>query len=387
MAKSSIALCVIARVPPPVNGMTVINQKVISAIPNELRMYNYLIASKSSINSRFTVISRNVAEFFSPFVLLRARLSAGSCKVYSVAFAGWSIVLNCWNAAWARLFGFHQIVHHHSFSYINEFSPWMALLVRLTGSNSTHVVLCECMAERFLQRYPRATKPFVVTNYFSMQGFGPSEIYRRQGSSPEFVLGYLSNITSEKGFFEVVDTFQRLKHNGQRVKLVIAGPFIDPKCRQHFDNLLEAFPENVEYRGAIFGEDKQDFFRDIDCFLFPTRYKVEAQPLVLIEAHAYGRPCITTNRGCIAEQLNAQPDLVVADSQCFSEVASDVITNWIAFPEAFELARTCCFNQVQIKIKQSHEQLSQLTSFFASSTESIRPQLHDIESTKHSPCV
>ena len=53
----------------------------------------------------------------------------------------------------------------------------------------------------------------------------------------------------------------------------------------------------------VSGASKDAFFRSIDVFLFPTRYKIEGQPLVILEAMSYGVPVVATSQGYCAELI------------------------------------------------------------------------------------
>ncbi len=54
----------------------------------------------------------------------------------------------------------------------------------------------------------------------------------------------------------------------------------------------------------MFGKEKDRIFRKCDVFIFPTYYKNECFPLVLLEAMQYKLPVITTDEGGI-------PDIVI----------------------------------------------------------------------------
>ena len=58
-------------------------------------------------------------------------------------------------------------------------------------------------------------------------------------------------------------------------------------------------------KGAI-GSEKAALFRKADLFVLPTRYAVEAQPLVLLEAMASGCAIVTTSIGEIPTILDPQ---------------------------------------------------------------------------------
>jgi glycosyltransferase involved in cell wall biosynthesis len=61
----------------------------------------------------------------------------------------------------------------------------------------------------------------------------------------------------------------------------------------------------VEIKGFVSGSEKDLLFRQADVFLFPTYFANEGQPLNLIEALAYGLPCVTTRWRSIPEYFPA----------------------------------------------------------------------------------
>jgi glycosyltransferase involved in cell wall biosynthesis len=67
-------------------------------------------------------------------------------------------------------------------------------------------------------------------------------------------------------------------------------------------------------RGAI-GPAKQALFQEADIFVFPTRYAVEAQPLVLLEAMASACAIVTTRAGEIATILDDQSAVFLEGSR------------------------------------------------------------------------
>jgi glycosyltransferase involved in cell wall biosynthesis len=114
-------------------------------------------------------------------------------------------------------------------------------------------------------------------------------------------LGFLSNITFEKGIVEFFGILERLNQCGVEYRAHIAGP-VAPEARQTFDKLLGA-ARDVEYVGPLYGAQKERFYRQLDVFLFPTNYANEAEPLVIYEAMRQGVHVMACDRGSIAEML------------------------------------------------------------------------------------
>ena len=111
---------------------------------------------------------------------------------------------------------------------------------------------------------------------------------------------------------------RELLDEGQDISLVLAGPCrLDSELRE-IEALVAAFPDRVSYGCPVDPLEVAGLLSTIDTFLFPSEYRHEAAPLVVVEALAAGARVIASNIGCIKEQvgshgvvlddLNALPD-------------------------------------------------------------------------------
>ncbi|MGH7125245.1 MAG: glycosyltransferase family 4 protein, partial [Stellaceae bacterium] len=201
----------------------------------------------------------------------------------------------------ARGLGYRLFIHHHAFSYIDRRSRWTAALVAAAGRRARHICLCPTMGRRLGERYPGVRNIVIQSNAAFVE---PVQTPRRAGDRP-FRIGFLSNLAPEKGFDTVIEVFRVLRQRHREVVLVIAGPAPSRAAQSLLESAKREFGASLDYRGAIYAAEKANFFRDIDFFLFPTRYVNEAEPLVMLEALAAGVPVVATARGCIEDDLTA----------------------------------------------------------------------------------
>jgi glycosyltransferase involved in cell wall biosynthesis len=149
-------------------------------------------------------------------------------------------------------------------------------------------------------------------------------------------IGHLSNLCFEKGIGTVLDIFAELRAKGLPVRLVLAGPARSKDVAALIDRARNEFGDAVVYCGAVHGEDKWAFFREIDIFLFPTRYKIEAQPVVVLEALSFGRPVIAYGRGCIPGMIGTEGGQVIDVDDPFVSQAVSILENWVHEPDVFQ---------------------------------------------------
>jgi glycosyltransferase involved in cell wall biosynthesis len=130
--------------------------------------------------------------------------------------------------------------------------------------------------------------------------------HRRQLAERDVVrVLYLAHCTREKGLFDAVEAIVEAnrRSKGRRFVLRIAGAFMSPAEEAEFRERIGR-PDAVgcvKHVGFAAGPVKDRLFRESDLFLFPTYFANEGQPLNLIEALAYGLPCVTTRWRSIPE--------------------------------------------------------------------------------------
>ena len=91
-------------------------------------------------------------------------------------------------------------------------------------------------------------------------------------------IGFMSNLSFEKGLFEFLDLAAELQRRGLPVKALLAGPFEDAETEERARASLRR-ADNVEYVGPKYGEAKAASLSAIDAFIFPTRYRTRRSRL------------------------------------------------------------------------------------------------------------
>jgi len=299
----SLKIAVVGPFPPPLHGssknLISITEEIEESI-NVTRISTSPAKIRRGLKYHLLKITRVVAGLvhviFNRFNRSYMTVDAGLGMLYSIAFI---LVF--------KTKGIDVVIHHRSFSYINKRSVLMKFLSYLSG-NCCHVFLCEHMKQEFIKRYGQLEEVLVVSN---AQQVTPLASLPSRSKDGVIRIGYLSNLSVEKGFCVAVDVFLKLQEQGVKAHFIIAGPASDKESEVALAGVSEKYPEFVDYRGAVYGVDKTCFFKDIDVLLFPTNYENEAQPNVLFEAMAGGSAILSTMRGCIPGDIIQEVGLVV----------------------------------------------------------------------------
>jgi glycosyltransferase involved in cell wall biosynthesis len=324
----------IGALPPPVTGMTAMSEVIVNALRQggPVRCFNW--SRGRHLSGLRWKIARILGATSSFFKVLLGRRPRGGVVYYPLS-SGWGLFYDIAILAAARLRGYRVVVHHHVYSYIDRHDWRIALLNRLLGRNSIHVVHCEQMKRDFLAQYAIDVEFLFVPPTIVAQ-----HLYTLPRNHHErFTLGFMSNLTFAKGLDCAMDTYDRLAGAGRNVALILAGPCHGTTEQRMLDEFVARRPDRVEYRGPVYGEDKGRFFADIDVFLFPTRYPNESWGIVLTEALATNCPVISCRRGCVPWIVQNGCGVVIEDPKDFSSQASQTVTKWMDNQQEFARAR------------------------------------------------
>lgn len=243
----------------------------------------------------------------------------------------------------ARLLRHQIFVHHHSFAYIDQ-PGWFNRALFGSLRAATHIVLSAGMGRGLQQLYGVDRNHVrVVSNAALFPSIAVTEPGAAAAPGP-LRIGFLSNITFEKGIVEFFEVMRLLHARGVQYQARIAGP-VSAAVRPSFDRML-ADAANVEYLGAVYGEAKEQFYRGLDVLLFPTKYINEAEPLVIHEALRAGVFTIACDRGAIAEILGNGAGLALPERE-FVETAARWLTQTSHEPQKLNDARHACWQQAR----------------------------------------
>jgi glycosyltransferase involved in cell wall biosynthesis len=200
------------------------------------------------------------------------------------------------------------------------------LLFQIAGKNALHVVLCKNMKNNLINKY--ACKHVITLSNIVLLHSVNSTSNRKKIRA----IGYLSNITEEKGARDVIKLAEAIREHGLPIKFKVAGPCQDVQLKKA---LLDAHEKGIiDWLGPVYDEKKEDFWNSIDIFVFPTRYKNEAEPLVVWEAILAGIPVIAMDRGCISEQIGQAGSFLPSDAD-FVQFTLEQLADWNDNPENY----------------------------------------------------
>lgn len=250
----------------------------------------------------------------------------------------------------SRLVGMDCWLHHHGYSYLLRPSASAHLLFRVAGDSSTHIVQCRKMAEDLSRRYPSARKIIPLSNAALVLG---SPVPALTPKKDVRTIGFLSNLMKEKGVEDFLDLIESIGKGEEKFQFLLAGPLIDQEMEPRIRD-LERRVEHFKYIGPVYGEQKEKFFSRIDVFCFPTRFSVETEGIVNLEALRAGVPVISFDRGCISEYIDDSCGFIIPKEAPFARLALEKIVQWKKNSECYTaLSSGALERYVQIYRKSS----------------------------------
>ncbi len=312
---------VIGPQPPPRHGVSAVNESVARLLESREFELEVLNTAPAGLGRGVAVrISRWSRLLRASFGLLRRR---GGVSYFSLS-GGYGLIYEIGLTVLARLRAQRVIVHHHSFRYLDApFFP-MRCLVRAAGPSAVHIVLGEIMGRRLREGYPEVGPLLVLSNAAFMPGRDECAIWTPERGRR---VGHLSNLSPDKGLWEVLATARAALQRGDPWEFVLAGPFESTIVEAEFIRRASRL-DNVRYVGPVYGTAKDDFFAQVGVLLFPSQYRNEAEPLVIHEGLRAGCAIVAYDRGCIAGLLDESCGRLVSRIEDFSAAALDAIDLW-----------------------------------------------------------
>lgn len=309
---------VVTTLTPPTTGMTVISSKMVAAIQARGQLDLWAVRKPEGCSAKRWFIHKNLVLMLG---LLRAAWRAQPIDtIYIVPDANvglWANLVLHFPLLWlsrARI-----MFHHHVFRYVRMRDWRLAFICARLAPRLSHLLLSESMRHRFSDHYRGQTNTLSNAVFLEL----PDKIPKAPTSCRN--LGFLSNITEDKGILDFMETSIQAQFHCPGLKVHIAGGIKDSVLKAKVREFIAADPDARKWYGPVYGADKERFFAEIDLLIFPTKYANEAQPVTIFEALARHRPVLATNQGCISDQL---PTGACLAHENFPAQAATLIASW-----------------------------------------------------------
>ena len=324
--------------PPPVHGAAVVSQQIKDSV---------IINSGLDADYVNLSTSRDVSEIGHTGLWLALKKS---CRLVCIFFRTlYLLIVNRYDLCYiamtchgkgflkdapiallCKLLGRKMVIHQHNKGMSQDLNrPLYSKLFPLVYRNAG-VILLSWQLYPDIQQVVRREDVMVCPNGINLTCSGNAAI--QSNGRPHLL--FLSNLLESKGVLVLLDALRILKNRGNDLVCNFIGGESKEIDATRFERevLDRGLGEIVHYAGRRYGEEKEQFLKDSDIFVFPTFYYNECFPLVILEAMQYSLPVITTREGGIPDiVIDGQTGILVEKND--PEALADAIVRLIDNPE------------------------------------------------------
>lgn len=224
-----------------------------------------------------------------------------------------------------------RLVLHHRGGRIQRLladaDPILRLLIRFVLARTARViVLGETFRSDFEPLLP-AGRIRVIPNGLDptpYQDVPPAVLRPRDGA---FRITYLGNLIEEKGYADLLAAVPRIVELIPEARFHFAGEFFRPDRAARAEELVRRhrLGAHVDFLGVVRGDDKVKLLRRSDVLVFPSAYRYEGHPMVVLEGMAAGLPVIATHHAAIPETLSNEETGLLVPTGCPGALAAAIV--------------------------------------------------------------
>lgn len=319
---------------------THLRQLLGSRLAQEFELIHFQIGSEGRDESRVARLPRLLASFFVfASALVRDRPSLVHLNPSIDLKAFWRDLLYM---LIAKLFGHKVIYQVHGGETPREFfsgrlpGRFLQWVLELPDA----VVVLGRIEKEAYERFCTFKRLAVVPNAIDIE---PYETREKSLPSGTTRLVYIGRLIGDKGVFEALEALElisgRQLERPQPIRFVIAGsgPAEEALRKRASSPPLAG---TVEFVGPVFDEEKLEFWRQADIFVFPT-YHREGLPYTVLESLASGTPLITTRTGNIPDAVEHGTHGLFVEPKSSAAVA-DALVQMLSAPAQLQQMSINC---------------------------------------------
>jgi asparagine synthase (glutamine-hydrolysing) len=298
------SLLFIVQLPPPVHGVTLMNEAVIRSAGVhagfDIDVVALRFATSPADVGRFNVRKLFLAATVALRLLAKCSRRRPDAAYFTLVPSGIAYYRDILFVAVLKLLGIPIIFHLHGRGVREAArSWWRRRLYSWTFSGATVIHLSDRLYEDIEAFVPRDRCHILPNGILDWGGSAPPAEPRGEGAAPRVL--YLSNMRESKGALVALEALGRLRDRGVPFEALFVGAASESDCLARFDSIVaeRGLGEAVRYVGPRYGEDKMRAMAEADLFMFPSLQ--ECLPLVILEAMSAGLPVVATDQGGVAD--------------------------------------------------------------------------------------
>lgn len=239
----------------------------------------------------------------------------------------------------AKLFRKKIVLHIHGNYLHQEYQRLNRLRKKIVKSilslSNSGIVLSESLKPN-LTPFLDTQKINVIYNFVEDYVIEDAKENIKKKSLDKLRIFYLSNLMLEKGILDLLEALKILERNNIPYEAKLAGN-IDVSSRNKINEYFDIL-KNVSYLGVVDGKRKKSLLLWGNIFVFPSYYKMEGQPISILEAMATGNIVLASDHAGIADifSLNNGLFIRVKDPKDIVQKINNVRDNKERYEEIME---------------------------------------------------
>ena len=296
-------LCVL-QLPPPVHGASMMNEYIInSSLLNkrfDLEFINLQFAKSVDDINNFSIRKIWLTFYYAAEILKKIIRDKPHMVYFPFSPLGFAFYRDFFYVLLMKI-SIKRIVLHFHVKGINERikkNIVLKLLYRYIFKSTFVIYLTKSLSKDIREVYWR--EPYIVPNGIPWNTLNVSKKKRNSHNVPRIL--YLSNYKESKGILVLIEALDILRRRKEIFEARLVGAPSDLSVTELKEIIKEKkLEEYVTITGPKYNIEKTEEFLNADIFVFPTFYKKESFPLVILEAMQFSLPVVTTYEGGISD--------------------------------------------------------------------------------------
>lgn len=298
--------------PPPNTGQTIATKLIYDQLLTYFQLDVINTSNKNRFSGRpissiihFVRIPINYARLL--YALIRHKYD----KVYLVySSTKWGLLRDFFSVfIIKKISNAHIIAHIHSGNYGLFDRPPFSFLLKYTNKTLNKIIFLSPSLVKTTSPFLENKKcflPNMISNDIKSNKEDVVVNIEKIANNKIFKIIFVSNLIPEKGFWDLIESMEFIdKRISRNISISLVGACSSKIKKQISDKITnEELGGRVKLIGPI--SDRQELkniYKKAHLFVLPTYYKIEAQPLSIIESFNSGTPVISTHHASIPEMV------------------------------------------------------------------------------------